>query len=51
MPQVDLDSSALPDDEFGPHGVVVACFILFIGVEIGGVASSDPHMEPSVVSP
>lgn len=48
---IDFDASPFAYDEFCSHGVVVACFVLFVGVEVGVVASFDPHVEASVVAP
>ena len=51
MSVIDFDASSFPDDELCSHSVVIACFVLFIGIEVGVVASFDPHVESSVVSP
>ena len=51
MSVVDFDASAFSNDQFRAHSVVVACFKFLVGVEIGMVASFDPHVEPGVVSP
>ena len=48
---VDLDPPSFPDDQLCTHSVVVSCLILLIRIEIGVVASLDPHVEPCVVSP
>ena len=48
---VDLDTPPFPDDQLCTHSVVVSCLILLIRIEIGVVASLDPHVEPRVVSP
>ena len=51
MSMVDLDTSSFPHDQLGPHRVVVSCLVVLVGVKVGVVASLDPHMEASVVSP
>ena len=48
---VYLYASSFTNNQFRSHGVVVSCFVFFVRVEVGMVASFNPHMESGVVPP
>ena len=48
---IDLDSSPFPHYQLRAHRIVVASLVIFVWIKVRMVASLDPHVETSVVSP
>ena len=51
MSMIDLDAPTFSDNQLSSHCVVISSLKLLIGVKVGMIASLDPHMETSVVTP
>lgn len=51
MSVIDLDAPPFPHDQLSAHCVIVASLVVLVWIEVGVVASLDPHVEASIVSP